>query len=125
MSLEEPRQSGSVIALGASFGGFRQLSTVTSFDRRELSQILNIYSRMLTSGMARDYAIDHLKDRAVFSIFRRSSETPLYRVEKRPRDAVRQGAWSVVSPDGGILKRGRDLRQVLKIFESKLIRAVD
>ena len=80
---------------------------------------------MLTSGMARDYAIDHLGDRAVFSIFRRTSETPLYRIEKRPKDANRQGAWSVVSPGGGILKRGRDLAQVLRLFDRKLIRAVD
>ena len=75
--------------------------------------------------MARDYAIDHLGDRAVFSIFRRTSETPLYRVEKRPKDAQRQGAWSVVSPGAGVLKRGRDLAQVLKVFDRKLIRAVE
>ena len=80
---------------------------------------------MLTSGMARDYAIDHLGDRAVFSIFRRTSETPLYRIEKRPKDANRQGAWSVISPGGGILKRGRDLAQVLRLFDRKLIRAID
>ena len=103
----------------------RNPAQVTSFDRRELSLILAVYGRMLTSGMARDYAIDHLSDRAVFSIFRRTSETPLYRVEKRPRDALRQGAWSVVSPASGVLKRGRDLAQVLKIFDRKLIRAVE
>lgn len=80
---------------------------------------------MLTYGMARDYAIDHLADRAVFSIFRRTSETPLYRIEKRPRDASRQGAWSVVSSGGGILKRGRDLALVLRLFDRKLIRAID
>lgn len=95
-----------------------------SFDRRELSMILAVYSRMLTGGMARDYAIDHLGDRAVFSIFRRTSETPLYRIEKRPGDAHRQGAWSVVSPGAGVLGRGRDLAQVLRVFDRKLIRAV-
>lgn len=83
-----------------------------------------MYGRMLTSGIARDYAIDHLGDRAIFSIFRRSSETPLYRVEKCPRNAARQGAWSVTSPDAGVLKRGHDPAQVLKVFERKLIRAV-
>lgn len=80
---------------------------------------------MLTCGMARDYAIDHLSDRAVFSIFRRASETPLYRVEKRPKDAARQGAYTVASPAAGVLKRGRELPQVLKVFERKLIRAVE
>ncbi len=103
----------------------RQVPNIVSFNRAELSLILGIYGRMLTVGMARDYAIDHLSDRAVFSIFRRTSETPLFRVEKRPKDANRQGAWSVVASTGGTLKRGRDLGQVLKVFERKLIRAVE
>ena len=98
---------------------------LTSFHRRELSQILAIYSRMLAMGVARDYAIDHLKDRAVFSIFRRASETPLYRIEKRPKDANRQGAYSVVSPQAGILKRGRELDAVLKVLDRVLIRLVE
>lgn len=124
MSLDQPSDPNSVIALphpnGASAG-----PVITTFHRRELTLILNVYGQMLACGMARDYAIDHLKDRAVFSIYRRTSETPLYRVEKKPRDANRQGAWSVNSPAGGILKRGRDLAQVLRVFDSKLIRAVD
>lgn len=103
----------------------RTVNEVTSFHRRELSLILAVYGKMLAAGVARDYAIDQLKDIAVFSIFRRTSEAPLFRIEKRPKDANRQGAWSVVSPVGGTLKRGRDLAQVLKVFDSKLIRAVD
>ena len=99
--------------------------SIVSFHRRELTLILNIYGRMLGLGIARDYAIDHMKDQAVFSIFRRTSETPLYRIIKKPKDANRQGAWSVVSPAGGVLKRGRDLKLVLKVFDRKLIRAVD
>lgn len=98
---------------------------VTSFDRRELSLILAVYGRMMNAGMARDYAIDHLSDRAVFSIFRRTSETPLYRIEKCPRNAQRQGAWSITSPAAGVLRRGRDLAQLLKLFDRKLIRLVD
>ncbi len=124
MSLDQPSDENSVVALSPGVGRAGQ-HTITSFHRRELTLILNIYGRMLACGMARDYAIDHLRDRAVFSIFRRASETPLYRVEKRPKDANRQGAWSVVSAAGGTLKRGRDLGQVLKVFEPKLIRAVD
>ncbi|MEM7210415.1 MAG: DUF2794 domain-containing protein [Pseudomonadota bacterium] len=99
--------------------------SIVTFHRRELNLILNVYGKMLGAGIARDYAIDHLKDRAVFSIFRRTSENPLYRVEKTPRNANRQGAWSVISPVGGTLKRGRDLAQVLKVFDRKLIRAVE
>jgi Protein of unknown function (DUF2794) len=125
MSLDSSGDPASIVLPAPSAWRRRTQPAVTSFDRRELSLILGIYGRMLTCGMARDYAIDHLADRAVFSIFRRTSETPLYRIEKRPRDASRQGAWSVVSPGGGILKRGRDLAQVLRLFDRKLIRAID
>lgn len=124
MSLDEPSDPNSVIALPHPHR-MPAGPMITTFHRRELMLILNVYGQMLACGMARDYAIDHLRDRAVFSIYRRTSETPLYRVEKKPRDANRQGAWSVHSPAGGILKRGRDLRQVLRIFDNKLIRAVD
>ena len=123
--MDQAPDASSVIALGTQNSGARGAPTITSFDRRELTLINAVYGRMLAAGMARDYAIDHLKDRAVFSIFRRASENPLYRVEKRPKDANRQGAWSVISADGGTLKRGRDLKQVLKVFDRKLIKAID
>lgn len=98
---------------------------VCAFDRRELSQILNVYGRMVAAGEWRDYAIDTLRERAVFSIFRRAAERPVYRVEKEPRNARRQGAYSVVGMDGRILKRGHELRHVLRVLERKLIRAVE
>lgn len=92
---------------------------LVSFHRRELDLILRVYGHRVASGEWRDYAIDHMKDRAVFSIFRRSSEMPLFRVEKVPRNAKRQGAYAVVGTGGVILKRGGDLAQVLKVFEKK------
>lgn len=95
-----------------------------TFHRRELDAILWIYGRMVGEGEWRDYAIDHLKDRAVFSVFKRSGEYPLYRIEKNPKLAAKQGAFSVVSTDGRILKRGHDLRQVLKVFD-KALKAAD
>ena len=98
---------------------------IVSFHRRELTLILSVYGRMLGAGIARDYAIDHMKDRAVFSIFRRTSENPLFRIEKMPKNANRQGAWTVTSLTGGTLKRGRDLAQVLKVFDRKLLRTVE
>jgi hypothetical protein len=125
MSADRPFDLAVIPGASSADRAARAAPKIVTFDRRELSLILGIYGRMLAIGMARDYAIDHLGDRAVFSIFRRTSETPLYRIEKRPKDAARQGAWSVVASTGGILKRGRDLRQVLKVFERKLIRAVD
>ncbi|QKV19918.1 DUF2794 domain-containing protein [Oricola thermophila] len=90
------------------------------FDRRELDQILRIYSLMVGAGEWRDYAIDHLKDRAVFSVFRRSSEIPLYRIEKNPKLARRQGAYSVIAASGMVLKRGHELSNVLKVFDKPL-----
>ncbi len=88
-----------------------------AFDRHELSEILKVYGRMVAAGEWRDYAIDHLADRAVFSIFRRSSEIPLYRVEKNPKLARRQGAYSVIAQTGMILKRGGELSRVLRIID--------
>ncbi|SDZ96875.1 DUF2794 domain-containing protein [Rubrimonas cliftonensis] len=95
-----------------------------SFDRRELSAILSVYGRMVAAGEWRDYAIDATRDAAVFSIFRRTAEHPIYRVEKRPRLAQRQGAYAVIAMDGHILKRGRDLASVLRVLEAKLIKVV-
>lgn len=94
----------------------------TAFSRAELSRILSVYGQFVAAGEWRDYAIDHLKDAAVFSVFRRASEMPLYRIEKRPRLAARQGAWQVVSMSGVILKRGHDLAQVLRVFDRQRLR---
>jgi hypothetical protein len=91
-----------------------------SFDRRELNQILAVYGRRVAEGEWRDYAVDHLRDSAVFSIFRRASETPLYRIVKQPRLARRQGAYSLVAPGGMILKRGHDLANILRVIDRPL-----
>jgi len=88
-----------------------------TFDRRELNRLLGLYGRMVAAGEWRDYAIDFLKDRAVFSVFRRSSEVPIYRIEKDPRLARRQGLYSVVSATGLILRRGHELDRVLRVFD--------
>ena len=91
-----------------------------TFDRSELDRILDLYGRMVAAGEWRDYAIDFLKDRAVFSVFRRASEMPIYRIEKNPRLARRQGAYSVVSITGLILKRGHELDRVLRVLDLPL-----
>jgi hypothetical protein len=84
-----------------------------SFDRQELNKILEVYGRHVAEGDWRDYAIDHLGERAVFSIFRRASEIPVYRIVKQPRLSRRQGEYSLVAATGAILKRGHDLQNVL------------
>jgi hypothetical protein len=88
-----------------------------TFDRRELDRILGLYGRMVAAGEWRDYAIDFCKDRAVFSVFRRSSEVPIYRIEKNPRLARRQGTYSVVSATGLIVRRGHELERVLRALD--------
>lgn len=95
------------------------------FDRGELSVILTLYGRMVAAGEWRDYGISSLRDCAVFSVFRRTAENPLYRIEKHPRLRARQGMYAVVGMDGQILKRGHDLRTVLRVLDRKLIRAVE
>src|SRR6202790_870347 len=91
-----------------------------TFNRFELSRILDLYGRMVADGEWRDYAIDFLKDRAVFSVFRRASEIPIYRIEKDPRLARKQGIYSVISATGLILRRGHELDRVLLVIDRKL-----
>ncbi len=91
-----------------------------AFDRRELNQILNVYGKKVASGEWRDYAIDSLREKAVFSVFRRASECPLYRIEKAPKLARRQGVYSVIAATGLILKRGHDLARVLRALDKGL-----
>ncbi|MBK5926096.1 DUF2794 domain-containing protein [Rhodobaculum claviforme] len=95
-----------------------------SFDRRELTTILGLYGRMVAIGEWRDYGISCLREVAVFAIFRRTAEHPLYRIEKRPRLRHRQGMYAVIGPDGQVLKRGHELAGVLRVLERKLIRVV-
>ncbi len=99
-------------------------SAPTRFDRRELNRILGIYGRMVAAGEWRDYAIDFEDDCATFSIYRRTSEMPLYRVEKRPKLKSRQGQYAVIAVTGQVLKRGHELENVLRIFDRKLIKAL-
>jgi hypothetical protein len=118
MSESETPQSqgaGAVVA----FPGPAKPAAVT-FDRRELSELLNLYGRMVAAGEWRDYAIDFLKDKAQFSVYRRASEVPIYRIVKDPALAKRQGAYSVVAATGLILKRGPDLSRVLRVVDKKL-----
>jgi hypothetical protein len=95
-----------------------------SFDRRELNRILDLYGRMVSAGEWRDYAIDFGEDCATFSIYRRTSEMPLYRIEKRPKLKARQGQYAVIAVSGHVLKRGHALEAVLRVFDRKLIKAL-
>lgn len=96
-----------------------------AFDRHELGAILALYGRMVAAGEWRDYGMSFLRDMAVFSVFRRAAENPLYRIEKRPALRQRQGMYAVIGMDGRVLKRGQDLPAVLRVLERKLIRPVD
>ena len=95
------------------------------FDRHELGKILAVYGRMVALGEWRDYGLSTLRDLAVFSIFRRTAEFPLYRIEKRPKLRLKQGMYSVVAMDGHILRRGHDLARVVQVLEIKAIRQID
>ena len=118
-----PRRSNAGANGGSSFTQSTIPSTIF-FTRAELNAILDLYGRMVAAGEWRDYALDFLDDVAVFSIFRRAAEVPLFRIEKRPRLRAKQGQYSVVAAGGIILKRGHELAQVLKIFDKKLLKAL-
>lgn len=95
-----------------------------TFDRKELSAILNVYGQMVSKGDWKDYALDFLKDKAVFSIYRRASEHALYRIEKVPALRKKQGQFAVIAPGGLVLKRGHDLQTVLKVFDKARFKSV-
>ena len=115
----------SAILIPLHESGRNRLNLPVTFDRRELDLILRLYGRMVAANEWRDYAIDHLADRAVFSVFRRTSETPIYQIIKDPKLARKQGVWSVVSATGLILKRGHELARVLGVLDTalKLVKA--
>ena len=119
-SAEPQRERGGDVVSVAFHRSAKAPPRPVSFERRELQLILNLYGRRVAEGEWRDYAIDFSPGKAVFSIFRRASETPLYTIEKDPALARKQGAYSVVAANGLILKRGHDLERVLAVLEKKL-----
>jgi len=125
--VEEPSQRGSGMlidfghAAGQSgTGQFSRVVPAVSFDRLELTAILNLYGRKVSAGEWRDYAMDFLRERALFSIYRRNSERPLYVIEKNPRLRQRQGQYMVMSQEGRVLKRGHNLDAVLRVLDPQL-----
>ena len=100
-------------------GPVKNAGLVVAFHRTELSVILALYGRMVAAGEWRDYGLSHLRDAAVFSIFRRTAENPLFRIEKRPALRLRQGQYAVIGAEGQVLRRGHDLGQVLRVIAPK------
>ena len=101
-----------------------QRTSTVFFERRELERLLRLYGQQVAAGEWRDYAIAGLSESAVFCVFRRTAEQPLYRIEKRPALAKRQGAWAVIGQGGMVLRRGHELEQVLRFFESRKFQVV-
>jgi hypothetical protein len=119
--IDPSQPQGGVVAARSAAAPAHQVT----FSRRELNRILDLYGRKVAAGEWRDYAIDFLKDRAVFSVFRRASEVPLYRIEKNPKLARRQGAYSVISATGLIVRRGHELERVLRAIDRSQLVAVN
>ena len=126
MSEADPQQQGAqlldFLSPGGANGAPPRQQPFVAFDRRELHTILNVYGRKVASGEWRDYAIDFLKDRALFSIYKRASERPLYVIEKNPKLRHRQGQYTVTIEDGRVLKRGHELDNVLRVLELAVVR---
>ncbi len=125
---EENRSAASVVSLVAG-RGFRPVwqngcvtagAFLVSFDRQELREILDLYGRKVAEGEWRDYAIAASGQKAVFSIYRRAAEFPLYRIEKIPKGARKQGAYCVIAAGGLVLRRGHDLKRVINVLDKKL-----
>ncbi|HKI14187.1 MAG TPA: DUF2794 domain-containing protein [Roseiarcus sp.] len=120
---EENQTAASVVSLVAGRGPVwpnrSAIPGSISFDRQELRDIFDLYGRKVADGEWRDYAIAATGQKAVFSIYRRSAEFPLYRIEKI-RGARKQGAYCVVAATGLILRRGHDLKRVINVLDKKL-----
>jgi len=123
-SAERPTLQGMAVQTIQHPNSKKPIVEQVAFHRTELSVILSVYGKMVAAGEWRDYGISMLRDVAVFSVFRHAAETPIYRIEKRPKLKRAQGQYSVVGMDGRILKRGHDLKSVLRVLEKKLIRSV-
>lgn len=113
-----------VVPFPASSSSPQKAPSQVAFDRKELSAILNVYGQMVSKGDWKDYAMDFLRDRAVFSVYRRASDHALYRIEKVPALRKKQGQFAVIAPGGLVLKRGHDLQAVLKVFDKARFRSV-
>ena len=125
MSEADPQQRSAELVDFLNPGGGGQpprQKPYVGFDRRELITILNLYGRKVASGEWRDYAIDFLKDRALFSVYKRASERPLYVIEKNPKLRTKQGQYMVTIEDGRVLKRGHELDNVLRVLELAVVR---
>jgi len=109
----------------AHFPAGRRRQRPAVFDRREMAAILDIYGRMVAAGAWRDYAIGAGTEEAVFAVFRRASEAPLYRIVKRPKLARRQGLYAVIAMDGRVLRRADRLENALAVFEKRLMKLVE
>jgi hypothetical protein len=125
--VDEPEQSraGQLIDFAPSASPAPRASrfvAAVTFDRKELSTILNVYGRKVANGEWRDYAIDFLRERALFSIYKRSSERPIYVIEKNPRLRNKQGQYLVLSQEGRVLRRGHELATVLRILELAVVK---
>jgi Protein of unknown function (DUF2794) len=121
----EPSRGGATVVALAAANRSQTANQPIRFNRQELNEILTLYGRKVAAGEWRDYAIDLLKEKAVFSVFQRTSDVPLYQIEKQPRLARRQGAYALVTPTGLILKRGHDLKNVLRAFEPRRLTLVE
>ncbi|MEO6248100.1 MAG: DUF2794 domain-containing protein [Sphingomicrobium sp.] len=109
----------------APFPALRDRRSQASFDRAELQRILDLYGRMVAAGQWKDYAMSFERDVASFSAFRRATERPDIRIEKRPQLRAKQGAYALVGEHGAVLKRGHELAGVLAPLERRLLRIVE
>ncbi len=112
--------AGAIIAFPATF----EDSKVVFFNQKELTQILNIYGRMVSAGLLKDYAISESRTQVTFSFFRGASERPAYRVVKNPAHGKKKGPFLILAADGTLLIKGSSLKTVLKFFEPKMIRLI-
>jgi len=89
------------------------------FTRSEMNQLLGLYSRHVSRGIWRDYAIDHRDGRALFSVFRHTHESALYTIVKSKTSPAAPAEFMVLSGRQRV-SAAPTLAEALEIFRTRL-----
>ena len=99
-------------------GGSNPRGKPDFFNRQELREILQSYSRGVIAGDWLDYTVDWNESGAIFAIYGQLSAVPMYSILKRGKQGRRPSGYQILGR-GGVLKSDRTLGAILKMLDSR------
>ena len=90
------------------------------FSKLELSSILNLYSKQVSKGNWKDYALDSKIDNAIFSIYRHTQDKPMFQIIKNSQKGFRNKPSFYIKKGEEIISKNKSLFTILSNFEKKL-----